>query len=65
MQHRTVHGDACICHSCARATSDVFNHPPVDGRRADIAPSGDYLAQIYSGGRSPSAPATPREARLR
>jgi hypothetical protein len=75
MQHRTVHGDACICHSCTSITGtgmplrqpygEVCAHPPVEGRRADIAPPGDYPTQIYSAGRPPSAPVIPREARLR
>lgn len=64
MQHPTVHGDACICHSCAQTTSDMCKQQPVDGRRADIAPCGDDLAQSCIAGRPPSAAATPREARL-
>jgi hypothetical protein len=74
MQHQTVHGDACICHSCAPTAgsvaltpphSKVCAHPPVDGLHADVASRGDYLAQIFIGGRPPSAPVTAREARIR
>lgn len=65
MQHRTVHGDACICHSCAPTSSEGCKHLPVEGLRADIAPGGDDLAQIYIAGRPPSVPAIRREARLR
>jgi hypothetical protein len=75
MQHQTVHGNACICHSCAQTTgtevpltqpySEVCAHLPVAGRRADVAPRGDYLARIYIVGRPPSAAVIPRAARLR
>jgi hypothetical protein len=74
MQHQAVHGDACICHSCAPTTgtavpltqpySGVCPQLPLAGRRAEVGRRDDYLAQIYIAGRPLSAPVIPGEARL-
>lgn len=71
MQHRTVHGDACICHSCAATTStgDAVTQPDGElcahvhlGGRGAVAARGD--SRIGISGRQQSAPVVAREARL-
>jgi hypothetical protein len=74
MQHQTVHGDACICHSCARTTGSGVGAARRDGEvctqvylevGAEVASRGDFLAEINRAGRPLPAPVIVREARLR
>jgi hypothetical protein len=74
MQHQTVHGDACSCHSCARTTGSEVRAARREGEGctqvylgagAEVPSRGDFLAEINRAGRLLSAPVIAREARLR